>query len=323
MDYLRIYTEIIENAKNQNRKKKQGIYYENHHNIPKYVGGNNSKENKVLLTAKEHFICHKLLVEIFPESKGLIFALHRMMFSNPYGNRDYKIGSREFERIRKFIAERNSGVNHHNFGIEMEQITCPHCNKSGGKHGIIQFHFDNCPDNPNNDKELIKKQRKESNYSYNKKQKQITCPYCNKTGGYAAMERHHFENCIDNPKNDKVEILNNRKNNHPLFNKKQELVICPHCGKQGGINSMKAYHFDKCIKNPKNNGECPHCGKIGKGNIMYKFHFDNCPKNLKNEYNNDIRKQKQLICPHCNKEGRGNIMKRYHFDNCKHKKVIV
>lgn len=34
----------------------------------------------------------------------------------------------------------------------------------------------------------------------------------------------------------------------PTWNKgrKQELVICPHCGKTGGHISMKRYHFDKC-----------------------------------------------------------------------------
>lgn len=30
-----------------------------------------------------------------------------------------------------------------------------------------------------------------------------------------------------------------------LKGKKQKIIICPHCGKQGG-NNMKRYHFDKC-----------------------------------------------------------------------------
>ena len=29
-------------------------------------------------------------------------------------------------------------------------------------------------------------------------------------------------------------------------NKKKEIVICPCCGKTGGISSMKRWHFDKC-----------------------------------------------------------------------------
>jgi|SaaInlStandDraft_4_1057021.scaffolds.fasta_scaffold05289_7 hypothetical protein len=27
---------------------------------------------------------------------------------------------------------------------------------------------------------------------------------------------------------------------------KQELAICPHCGKEGGVNAMKRYHFNNC-----------------------------------------------------------------------------
>ena len=28
--------------------------------------------------------------------------------------------------------------------------------------------------------------------------------------------------------------------------KKQKLITCPHCSKNGGISNMKGYHFDKC-----------------------------------------------------------------------------
>jgi hypothetical protein len=34
-------------------------------------------------------------------------------------------------------------------------------------------------------------------------------------------------------------------NSHHTKGKKQEVKICPHCGKQGG-NSMLQWHFDKC-----------------------------------------------------------------------------
>ena len=55
--YTNWYNLIIENAKLQLRKKKNGIYYESHHIIPKSMGG----IEEVLLTAKEHYICHLLV----------------------------------------------------------------------------------------------------------------------------------------------------------------------------------------------------------------------------------------------------------------------
>lgn len=55
--YTRIYYAIIDNAKAINREG----YIEQHHIIPKSLGGSNNPTNLVNLTAREHFICHMLL----------------------------------------------------------------------------------------------------------------------------------------------------------------------------------------------------------------------------------------------------------------------
>jgi hypothetical protein len=43
------------------REKVSGTYYEKHHILPRSMGGDNSKENLVNLTAREHFLAHWLL----------------------------------------------------------------------------------------------------------------------------------------------------------------------------------------------------------------------------------------------------------------------
>lgn len=65
------YYKIIENAISEGRKKLQRhsvgfVYYESHHVLPKSLFPNFKKEmwNRVLLTAKEHYRCHKLLTEM-------------------------------------------------------------------------------------------------------------------------------------------------------------------------------------------------------------------------------------------------------------------
>lgn len=58
MNYTKIYTELIERAKD--RKSVDG-YKEIHHIIPKSEGGTDESDNLVELTAREHFIAHKLL----------------------------------------------------------------------------------------------------------------------------------------------------------------------------------------------------------------------------------------------------------------------
>ena len=64
--------------------------------------GNNDKENIVELTAREHFICHKLLCEIYPKETKLIQALWLMSINkNKKNHQKYKVSSREYERIKK------------------------------------------------------------------------------------------------------------------------------------------------------------------------------------------------------------------------------
>jgi hypothetical protein len=66
--YERWYYSIIHNVKCQHRSKDGDTYYESHHIVPRSLGGSNHKQNLVLLTAREHFICHWLLYK-FCEGK--------------------------------------------------------------------------------------------------------------------------------------------------------------------------------------------------------------------------------------------------------------
>ena len=99
MDYKKLYDSIISKAKSLNRKKGQGIYYESHHIIPRCLGGSDEKENKVLLTAREHYVCHKLLYYIYPNDNRLSMAYHYMI-NTKKDKRNLKITSREYEEVR-------------------------------------------------------------------------------------------------------------------------------------------------------------------------------------------------------------------------------
>ena len=106
MNHLKIYKTIIEKAKSQNRKKLRKnqigyVYYENHHIQPKCLGGTNDKENLVLLTAREHYVCHKLLIFIYPEQRGLILAIRRFMHSKKLML--YNISSRDYDTIKNLL----------------------------------------------------------------------------------------------------------------------------------------------------------------------------------------------------------------------------
>jgi hypothetical protein len=125
MNHKKIYDRIIERAKSEQRIKSHEIYYESHHIIPKCLGGEGkttewkTHPNIVLLTAKEHFIVHLLLCEIYPNEKKLKFALWGMCNQDRNGKR-YKVNSKKYEKIReefsKLVSETYKGRPAHNKG---------------------------------------------------------------------------------------------------------------------------------------------------------------------------------------------------------------
>ena len=60
MNYIKHYNKLCELKKTLTRSKEHGCF-ELHHIIPRCKGGNNSKNNLVLLTPREHYIAHRLL----------------------------------------------------------------------------------------------------------------------------------------------------------------------------------------------------------------------------------------------------------------------
>ena len=118
--YTKWYNSIIYNRKNNPLIK--SVYKENHHIIPKSLGGSNKKENIVALTAKEHFICHRLLVKMTEGSNKvkMSYAIRTMMIrENPYQTR-YKISSKVYESIiketKETIGKSRKGTNNSYYG---------------------------------------------------------------------------------------------------------------------------------------------------------------------------------------------------------------
>jgi hypothetical protein len=117
--YEKWYTAITERAKNRTLEG----YTESHHVIPRSLGGSDDADNLVDLTAREHFVCHWLLVKIHTgESRNkMIYAL-RMMRAEKHGQQRYesKITARVYESIKKEYSEiaskRFSGVGNGFYG---------------------------------------------------------------------------------------------------------------------------------------------------------------------------------------------------------------
>jgi hypothetical protein len=106
--YATWYNNIITNAKSRFISKE--IYTERHHIIPKSLGGDNSENNLVKLTAREHFICHLLLTKMISDPvmrRKMQFALNSFRRTSKNQKR-YILTSKQYEIIRKEVSKARS-----------------------------------------------------------------------------------------------------------------------------------------------------------------------------------------------------------------------
>ena len=106
--YKKWYDIIVENA--QGRVLADNIYVEKHHIIPKCAGGDNSKSNIAVLTAREHFMCHLLLTRCTEGKlkRDMQFALGAFSMNSKLQSRDFN--SWEYKKIRESLSASRKGV---------------------------------------------------------------------------------------------------------------------------------------------------------------------------------------------------------------------
>ena len=98
--YTQWYANITDRAKN----RQLASYTESHHIVPRSLGGSDDADNLVDLTAREHFICHWLLVKMTTgqEHHKMLNALRMMRAENPNQQRyTTKITARVYENIKQ------------------------------------------------------------------------------------------------------------------------------------------------------------------------------------------------------------------------------
>ena len=123
-------------------------------------------------------------------------------------------------------------------GIPKIKIKCEYCGLEGTKPHILR-HVDTCKLNPNFTPIIKQKQ-------------EIVCPHCNEVSFcLSAMKRWHFDNCLENPSNNKEELILFRRVNSSHYGgmkngrKKSKTNPCPICNRQiGGSYNLKK-HIEK------------------------------------------------------------------------------
>ena len=84
--YTTLYYKIIASAQERNYTKTLNDGYQTHHIIPRCFGGTNDITNLVVLTYKEHRVCHRLLINMTAND-----AKYKMMYAYKLFNKHYDI----------------------------------------------------------------------------------------------------------------------------------------------------------------------------------------------------------------------------------------
>jgi len=196
MNYQRIHDAIINRARSRTL---QG-YRERHHVIPRCLGGTNETENLVDLTAREHFIVHKLLCEMYPTESKLVYAYWMMSrtVSNSKYKREYHISNREYERVKQLFSEVSSKQQKGKSLTDEHKKALSKAAKTR-KTRIPIKHSEETKQKLSarwkGTTRSLEDRKKISDGQRGKKRNIVTCPYCGKSGGSNGMSQWHFEKC--------------------------------------------------------------------------------------------------------------------------------
>lgn len=102
MNYEKNYYDYIAYVKSLGNRHLS--YSETHHIKPRCMGGDDSEDNLVVLTAREHFLAHYLLVKMNPDNHKLLFAFMGMGMGIKKNCNRY-MNSRLYEKYRLKAVE--------------------------------------------------------------------------------------------------------------------------------------------------------------------------------------------------------------------------
>ena len=218
--YTKWYNNIVSNA--QARAATTG-YTEKHHIIPKSLGGANDKNNLVVLTAREHFICHWLLTKMVLNKtlkQKMQFALNSFRRTSSNQSRHVLL-SRHYEIIRKQVSiARSEAQKGNKFALGhkhspeaiAKRVRALTGQKKRPRTIEEKLHLSLVLTGLKRSEETKQKMRKPKSASHRLNlqkprgprgpvlalqvpKKKVTCPHCGKIGGAGNMKRYHFENC--------------------------------------------------------------------------------------------------------------------------------
>ena len=232
MNYSKIYENLILDAK---FNPKRDDYKELHHIIPKCMGGDNSKENLIKLTARQHYLAHWLLYKMY-KTPSLVHAWHSMCRICK-GQVNRKVNSHLFEYCKrhrsKILSLEFTGKGNNFYGKTHSEET---------KQKMSSVHSGNCY--------KTKEQINEWVNFVAKKPK--TKEHRDKIGrsGLGMLQNVHTKEII------RVALTDERFNSDDWVNPRklnpETVYKCDYCDTVTTAGNLKRWHNDNCKRKLKN-----------------------------------------------------------------------
>jgi hypothetical protein len=184
-------------------EKKNGIYYEGHHIVPKSKGGSGTSSkglknnNIVYLTAREHFLAHWLLWKIYRD-RSTALSFHKMFSKNKNQKRIFS--SKGYQEAKLAFRETNIG---NKYGKGVVRIVSDEQKLKQSKIMKGRYLGKNNPffGKKHSEETLLKLKKPKSPEHIEKIKKiminkpKLTCIHCKKETNQLNALKWHFDNC--------------------------------------------------------------------------------------------------------------------------------
>lgn len=285
--YTRIYFKIIDRAKQRDCID----YVESHHIIPKSFFKSRSKtgwlsgdsegmSNKVLLTPREHFLCHMLLIKM-TDGIGrwkMSFALKRFVYAKNHKNR---ITSRTYDYIRKINIDQMKGKSPS--AETREKIRQGNLNRAPASEETRKKLSDAAKRRKGFTEEGRKRVVESSKarvWTEESKQKlrQKRAEQVERQGSTMTdaarlkLSAAAKGRTLSDDHKNKISQSNKGKTRSPEVVEKLRQISTGKIKSKETLQKLR----EKASKDPKPKITCPICGKTGGEPSMKRWHFDNC-----------------------------------------------
>jgi hypothetical protein len=230
----------------QNGKQERLPGYERHHIVPRSLGGTDDKENITFITAREHFVCHWLLIKIYPVGEAhwkMLNALRMMRAENPNQKRyNTKITSRVYAKLKEEYAllqsEKHKGSGNGMYGKNHTQEAKRRISEANT--GRIQP-----PEEKAKQVAAITGRKRDpftsewkENLSKNHRSKQ--------PGFDGTLSEETKQKMREKALGRKQDPETIKKKADAIRGSKREKRLCPHCSQEIAVNTYTRWHGDRC-----------------------------------------------------------------------------